>query len=140
MAGSPPTPARPASVASAITTGEAPAARPPPQAIDEELAALHEAQEALRAGQPDEAVRVLDRFAETHASVALEEERRAARIVAACQAGGGSQARADAERFLHERPDSPLGERIRATCLREASPPANPGAASAPKPRSPSDP
>ncbi len=101
-----------------------PSAGPAPvgNAIDKELAALREAQEALRAGRPDEAMRVLDSFAATHASVALEEERRAARIVAACKAGGGSQARADAERFLRERPDSPLGERVRAACLQKAPP------------------
>jgi hypothetical protein len=118
--GAPETPAAP----------EAPplAARPAPvaDAIDGELAALHQAQEALRAGRPDEAVRVLDRFAATHASVALEEERRAARIVAACKAGGGAPARADAERFLRERPDSPLGERVHAACLPQAPPKGSP--------------
>jgi hypothetical protein len=90
--------------------------------MDEELAALREAHEALRAGRPDEALRVLDRFAATHARGALEEERRAARIVAACKAGAGSQSRADAERFLQQRPDAPLGERVRGACLQKASP------------------
>jgi outer membrane protein assembly factor BamD (BamD/ComL family) len=90
--------------------------------MDEELAALRDAQESLRAGRPDEAVRVLDRFTATHAGGALEEERRAARIVAACKADGGDRARADAERFLHERPDAVLGERVRAACRQKAPP------------------
>jgi hypothetical protein len=67
-------------------------------------------------------VRVLDRYEATHASVALEEERRAARLIAACKAGGASRASADAERFLRERPDSPLGERVRAACFDKATP------------------
>jgi outer membrane protein assembly factor BamD (BamD/ComL family) len=90
--------------------------------MNEELAALREAQEALRAGKPEEAIRVLDGYAATHAGVALEEERHAARIVAACKTASASQARADAERFLRERPDSPLGERVRAACLDRRTP------------------
>jgi outer membrane protein assembly factor BamD (BamD/ComL family) len=90
--------------------------------MDEEIAALREAQESLRAGKPDEAVRVLDRYEATHTGVALEEERRAARIVAACKAGGASRSSADAERFLRERPDSPLAERVRAACSEKATP------------------
>jgi hypothetical protein len=117
-----PAPSEPSSGApEASAAPEAPPA-PPANAMDEELAVLHRAQEALRAGNPDEAVRVLDRYDATHAGAALQEERRAARILAACKAGHSSQARADAERFLRERPDSPLGGRVRAACLDKQKP------------------
>jgi hypothetical protein len=98
---------------------EAPAASS--RALDDELAALRAAQEAIHAGKPDEAMRVLDRFGASHAGGALEEERRAARIIAAC-ARGGPEAHADAERFLRERPASPLCERVRAACSEKATP------------------
>jgi len=104
-------------------SGAAEAARAPAASgIDEEIAALREAQEALRAGKPADAVRVLDHYQASHAGTALEEERSAARIVAACQASVASRSTADAERFLRERPDSPLGERVRAACFEKKAP------------------
>jgi len=104
-------------------SGAAEAARAPAASgIDEEIAALREAQEALRAGKPADAVRVLDHYQASHAGTALEEERSAARIVAACQASVASRSTADAERFLRERPDSPLGERVRAACFEKRGP------------------
>ncbi len=98
-----PSPAAPPSDAASVATPEPSAspdagAPPPARSIDEEIAVLRDAQEALRAGKPDEAVRLLDGFGATHAGGALAEERQAARIIAAC-AGGGVEARAEAARF-----------------------------------------
>jgi hypothetical protein len=88
---------------------------------EQELEVLREAQRALHAGRPDEAAQVLDRFDAIHRGGAFEEERRAARILAACAARDPS-AHAEAERFLRERPASPLRGSLATACSPKATP------------------
>lgn len=77
---------------------------------------LRQAQEALRDGKPDEAAALLDRFGAARPGGALVEERRAARLVAACKAGRGHELRGDVEAFLHDHPESPLAVSVGRAC------------------------
>jgi hypothetical protein len=105
-----------------ITIAEESASGGGANSISGEIAALREAEEALRAGQPDRALRALDRYETAGTpSGALEEERRAARIIAACASNPNDRARAEQERFLRERPTSPLAARVREACSKKST-------------------
>lgn len=81
-----------------------------------EVALLRRAQGAIRAGDPDGALRHLAAHARRFPSGMMTEEREAARVVALCDAGRNDEARGVARRFLRERPGSPLAARVRAAC------------------------
>jgi hypothetical protein len=88
-----------------------------------EIQLMHDVETALQAGQFERALRLLDdRGGST--SGALGEERAAARVVTLCKLGRVDEARAEAARFIHDRPRSPLVERMRSTCAKgsEATP------------------
>lgn len=84
--------------------------------LSEELVLMREAQRALQAGRATEALGYLGEHVRRFPSGVLEEEREAQRVVALCRADRAAEARALASRFLHERPTSPLRERVRAAC------------------------
>ena len=48
----------------------------------------------------------------------MGEERAAARVVTLCRLGRVDDARAEAARFVRDRPRSPLVERVRSTCAK----------------------
>jgi len=86
------------------------------ETLEEELPLLQSAQEALRLGEPDRALSLLDAHAKRFPAGALAEERRAARALAACRRTGDPSARTEAEAFLHDSPSSPLVESVRKAC------------------------
>jgi hypothetical protein len=93
-------------------------AEPPPLAasLEQETALLEQAQAALRRGAPQRALALLAEHTWRFPSGHLTESREVARILALCQAGNATQARAQADRFLAARPGSPFSARVRASC------------------------
>jgi len=81
-----------------------------------EIALIRDAQRALRADQPELALRHLDAHASRFADGVLSEEREAARVVALCEAGRVDASRALAQRFMRERPSSPHRARVLGAC------------------------
>jgi hypothetical protein len=81
-----------------------------------EVALMHEVDAALRARNPTGALTLLDE--QGNGAGFMAEERAVAHIVTLCQLGRVDQARAEATRFLHDRPRSPLAARVRATCAK----------------------
>lgn len=105
---------------SPLPTAPAPAPRRSPVAsegVAGEVRLLRAAQDALRAGQPAVALRLVDRHAARYPrGAALVEERSAARILALCGLGRQAEARHATERFMRQWPHSPLASRVQAEC------------------------
>jgi hypothetical protein len=87
------------------------------ETLEQELPLLQSAQEALRRGDIDRALGLLDEHAKRFPAGALAEERRAAHALASCRKTGSPSARAEAEAFLRDSPSSPLVESVREACL-----------------------
>ena len=85
--------------------------------LEEELPFLQSAQEALRLGDTDRALSLLDAHAKRFPAGALSEERRAAHALATCRKTGGPLSRAEGQAFLRDSPSSPLSESVRKACL-----------------------
>ncbi len=81
-----------------------------------EVQLLRDVDAALQAGQPERALQLLDSHRGGQRSGAMGEERAAARVVTLCRLGRVNEARAEAARFVRERPRSPLIERVRSSC------------------------
>jgi hypothetical protein len=123
--------------AAPIRVEELPVANPAPScragqpgcrsSLDEEVAALRRAHEALRDGNPQQAMAMLRDASVSADDSLLAEERTALRVLALCRVGRSPQARAEAERFLARWPHSPQAPHLRAACLEP------PGATSAPR-------
>jgi len=104
------------------TRAESPASAPVaapalPDALRAETEALRSAQQALRDGEPQRALRLLDEQDRSFRAGLLQQERAAARVLALCQAGMANEARAQALRFERLWPKSALLGRVRAACL-----------------------
>lgn len=109
------TPPKPAPSALANANTAPPTAAAPASTLSKELAALREAQQALRTGQPAQALEVLTRFErETPGPGAMQEERNAAATMARCALNGPSQA-LFAE-FTQHYPNSAYAARVRRLC------------------------
>lgn len=95
-----------------------------PSSLAGEIQLMHDVEAALGAGQPARALQLLDDAAKSPAAHAgryagaMGEERAAARVVTLCRLGRVDDARADAARFVRDRPRSPLVERVRSTCAK----------------------
>jgi len=100
--------------ATAVVPEPTPAPEPPQ--LGAELALLRQAHAAQRAGDPGQALLLLDQHARRFPAGILDAERLATRVLVLCDLGRVAEARAGAERFLATRPDSPLSARIRASC------------------------
>ncbi len=97
----------------------APAAPQLAQPIDElraEAAALRLAEEALRDGSPGQALSLLEEQDGRFSHGRLQQERAAARVLALCQQGRVTEARAQAARFERTWPHSGLRARIQSAC------------------------
>lgn len=94
---------------------------PPPsrETLEEELPLLQSAQEALRLGETERALALLDAHAKRFPDGALSEERRAVHALTACRKTGDPSARAEAVAFLRDSPSSPLVESVRKACSLE---------------------
>ncbi|HET9953194.1 MAG TPA: hypothetical protein VFQ61_01755 [Polyangiaceae bacterium] len=86
----------------------------PPSLVDE-LTLLERVQNELRAGQGEQALRLLDQD-RARAGDQLRAERLAAEVFASCQAGQLERARYAATRFLRQYPTTPAAARVRASC------------------------
>jgi hypothetical protein len=98
-------------------TAVASASPPPAASLSKELAALREAQQALRKGQPTQALEVLTRFEhEAPGPGAMQEERFAAATMARCalSAATGSELYTQ---FTQRYPNSAYSARVRRLCL-----------------------
>lgn len=126
----------PAVSASALPTGARPIADPPPRAVrrgpppspsatalDEEVALLRSAQQALKRGDAATALAELDALGARHPDGVLREERLTARVLALCAAGRVDEARDAGRLFLAEMPTSVQADRVRASCALAAPSP-----------------
>jgi hypothetical protein len=87
---------------------------PPPDTLAAETQRLREANGALRGGDAQRALALLDE--QSAGGAQLREERAAARILALCDLGRTDEARAQAAAFLQKSPQSPLADRVRKSC------------------------
>jgi hypothetical protein len=95
----------------------APAAHAPVAGdVASEVRLLGEAHAAIRGGDAERALALLDEHARRFPKGALGEEREAARIAALCALHRTSEARDATERFLHSAPRSPLAGALRTSC------------------------
>jgi len=87
-----------------------------------EIQLMHDVESALSSGQPGRALQLLDDAAKSghggRYGGTMGEERAAARVVTLCRLGRVDDARAEAARFVRDRPRSPLVERVRSTCAK----------------------
>jgi hypothetical protein len=86
-------------------------------ALHEETALLKRVQQELRAGRGVEALRLLDASSARLERGQLRQERLAAEVLAACQAGELERARRSARAFAAENPATPSAARLRASCV-----------------------
>jgi hypothetical protein len=93
--------------------GAATHALPP---LAEEARLLKQAQQALRAGEPQAALTALAEHQRRFPRGQLTLERSAARVTALCALGRTPQALSAAEAFLQQHPQSGLSQQVRASC------------------------
>jgi len=84
--------------------------------LEGELALIGQAQNALKSGEPAEALRALDEHARRFPGGVLALERSGVRTVALCQAGRLNDGRKAARSYLRLVPNSVLSKRIRIAC------------------------
>lgn len=87
--------------------------------LEEEAAALANIQRALRDGEAEKAIALLDAEERSLQRGILAPERAAARVFALCSAGRAAEAQVLAGRFLADHANSPLADRVREGCRRE---------------------
>ncbi|MDO9020934.1 MAG: hypothetical protein Q8S73_00400 [Deltaproteobacteria bacterium] len=109
-------PARVAPRAPRAHVGPGPGRPAPAWPLIEEVALLREAQRALQSGGTVRALDLIERHASRYPDGAMREERLALRVVALCDAGRRSEARAAADRFVREAPRSVFVARVRSSC------------------------
>jgi hypothetical protein len=100
----------------ATVPADVPHTSPTTDDLAAELGLLHDVHRALRAGQPDRALALLDRSATLLERGAMAEQAHAARVSALCQLGRVADARAEIERFVARWPASPLAVRLEGGC------------------------
>ena len=88
-----------------------------PDQLRDETRELRQAQQALRSGNVELALKLLNQQDKTFSRGVLQEERSAARILALCQSGQSDRARTEATRFEQRWPKSALLARVRSSCF-----------------------
>jgi hypothetical protein len=114
--GATPTPAPGTAPILATLPADSPRTSPTTDDLAAELGLLHDVHTALRAGQPDRALALLDRSTTLLERGAMAEQAHAARVSALCQLGRVADARAEIERFVARWPASPLAVRLEGGC------------------------
>jgi hypothetical protein len=103
---------------SAIASAPQPTAAPSESSLSQELAALREAQRALREGRPVDALAVLTDFERAAAGRgAMQEERDAAATMARCALQPRSETKPLYDDFMARYPKSAYAARLARTCL-----------------------
>jgi hypothetical protein len=87
-----------------------------PSPLEEETRGWNQADDALKRGDPDTALRLLREQSARFPSGALTLERAAERVFALCAAGRRDEARQAASDFLQRENVGPLAARVRAAC------------------------
>jgi hypothetical protein len=87
-------------------------------ALQDETRALAAVQQALRDGQPENALELLEAQERAFPNGSLEAERAAARVLALCAGHRVIAARAAAAEFLRNHPESPIADRVRQSCAK----------------------
>ncbi|HEX3853552.1 MAG TPA: outer membrane protein assembly factor BamD [Polyangiaceae bacterium] len=85
--------------------------------IDEEIKLMTRAQTSLRAGDPKQALQLLNEAARRFPNSKLATARAVSHMTALCAAGRSDEARAEASRFLAKNPGSPFTDRVKDVCL-----------------------
>jgi hypothetical protein len=85
--------------------------------IDEEIKLMTRAQGSLRAGDPKQALQLLNEAARRFPNSKLATARAVSHMTALCAAGRSDEARAEASRFLAKNPGSPFTDRVKDVCL-----------------------
>lgn len=99
-------------------TPSAPAAREAgADQLSDETRELRRAQQALRSGDEQLALQLLDQQDRTYGSGVLQEERSAARVLALCRNGQATRAQSEAGQFERRWPKSALLARVRSACF-----------------------
>lgn len=103
---------------SALADAAPPSAAAPAGSLSQELAALRGAQQALRKGQPAQALELLTRFErESKGPGAMQEERSAAATMARCALAGSNHATSELyAAFTQRYPNSAYAARVRRLC------------------------
>lgn len=91
-----------------------------PDPLQQEVAALREAQQAIGVGQAQRALALVAEQDQRFAGGALQQERAAARVFALCNLGRRAEARGEAHSFEKRWPRSPLIARVRRACEAES--------------------
>jgi len=91
-------------------------ASPSSDTLEREARLLADARRALRAGNVDEALAVLDVHARTFPNGWLASDRAAEHILVLCSAGRRDEAVREANAFLEGRPKGPLTRRVEMSC------------------------
>jgi hypothetical protein len=87
-------------------------------ALQQETRALAAVQQALRDGQPENALELLESQERAFPNGLLQAERAAARVLALCAGHRVIAARAAAAEFLRNHPESPIANRVRQSCAK----------------------
>ncbi len=90
-----------------------------PDQLEAEASLLSQARGAMRSGDPEKALSLLDSGQTQFRAGALREESAAARVFALCQLGRAADARLAATSFVRSFPASPLRARVRDACQAE---------------------
>lgn len=101
---------------SAVATPEALPASAPTNLLARDVRLLRDADLAVKGGDPERALALLDEHAAAFPRSDLEPERSAERVFALCRAGRNDEARNAASAFLRAHPTGPLAERVKDTC------------------------
>jgi hypothetical protein len=87
-----------------------------PQPIDDELALLGDAQQALKAGRPSAALQLVEQHAFRFPQGALIQERMVVHTLALCALHRMSAARTTFELLTQRAPEAPILARVRRNC------------------------
>jgi hypothetical protein len=123
----------PAPIATAEASGPPPAGAPDSLAaaapapatmttVQAEMRLVRTGVEALHAGDPTRALALFDEHARAYPNGVLAEERAGERVLALCDLGRATEARAAAAAFLQAHARAPLAERVRASCAGPVEP------------------
>ncbi len=112
----PPKLATPPPAKTLVADPSSPVEQLPAGSLAAETRALAGARQALAAGEPGRALKLLDRSARAFPQGQLLEERKALRAIALCEVGNDIQGRGEARAFVRNFSDSALGPRVRQAC------------------------
>jgi outer membrane protein assembly factor BamD (BamD/ComL family) len=101
-----------------VTVASASPPLPFTSSLEAEAAILAHADDALKAGDPDQALSILGDLSARYPTSALAPERAAERVLALCLAGRVDEARAARAEFDALNQTGPLAARVHASCAK----------------------